>query len=126
MLVLRRELRVTVERRLLDLDRRVAYSGFVEVALREALAGDPGGLVERRRDRPVISCQLCGNSGFCSLQRLASSSTRYRPNIDSPDEHSIVVDAEADGYWIRQQLSRYAAFPSRSVLPTAITKKKPV
>ena len=45
--VLPRELRVTVERRLLDLDRRVSFSGFVEAALREALTGDPAALVER-------------------------------------------------------------------------------
>jgi hypothetical protein len=45
--VLPRDLRVAVERRLLDLDRRVSFSGFVEAALREALAGDPGVLVDR-------------------------------------------------------------------------------
>ncbi len=45
--VLPRELRVAVERRLLDLGRRVSFSSFVESALREALAGDPEAIVER-------------------------------------------------------------------------------
>jgi hypothetical protein len=45
--LLPRDLRVTVERRLLDLDRRVSFSGFVEAALREALAGDPAALADR-------------------------------------------------------------------------------
>jgi hypothetical protein len=50
--VLPRKLREDVEQKLLDLGRarrkrRVSFSGFVEAALREALAGDPAALVDR-------------------------------------------------------------------------------
>jgi hypothetical protein len=50
--VLPRKLREDVEQKLLDLGRarrtrRVSFSGFVEAALREALANDPAALVDR-------------------------------------------------------------------------------
>jgi hypothetical protein len=46
-LVLPTSLRADIERRILDLGRRVSFSGFMEAAAREALAGDTEAILSR-------------------------------------------------------------------------------
>jgi hypothetical protein len=46
-LVIPRHLRREVEQRLLDIGRRVSFSGIVEAALREVLAGDTEAIIDR-------------------------------------------------------------------------------